>query len=55
VEVVTLVVPGLNDSMEELKDIAKFLAALSRDIPWHVTAFHPDYKMEDSPGPRWND
>jgi pyruvate formate lyase activating enzyme len=49
VEVVTLVVPGLNDSMEELKDIAKFLAALSRDIPWHVTAFHPDYKMEDRP------
>jgi pyruvate formate lyase activating enzyme len=47
VEVVTLVVPGFNDSDEELRNIAKFLAGVSRDIPWHVTAFHPDYKMED--------
>jgi pyruvate formate lyase activating enzyme len=45
-EVVTLVVPGLNDSEKELTDMAKFLASVSRDIPWHVTAFHPDYKME---------
>ncbi|MGC8793362.1 MAG: AmmeMemoRadiSam system radical SAM enzyme [Bryobacteraceae bacterium] len=44
-EVVTLVVPGFNDSDEELRDIANFLARLSPDIPWHVTAFHPDYKM----------
>jgi len=44
-EVVTLVVPGFNDSEEELRDIAGFLAGLSPDIPWHVTAFHPDYKM----------
>ena len=49
VEVVTLVVPGLNDSEEELKGIALFLASVSRDIPWHVTGFHPDYKMEDKP------
>ncbi len=48
-EVVTLVVPGLNDSESELQSIAKFLAALSRDIPWHVTAFHPDYKMGNTP------
>jgi len=48
-EVVTLVVPGFNDSEQELRDIAKFLASVSRDIPWHVTAFHPDYKMTDSP------
>lgn len=46
-EVVTLVVPGLNDSEKEIKSIARFLASISRDIPWHVTAFHPDYKMED--------
>ena len=51
-EVVTLVVPGLNDSEKELTDIARFLASISRDIPWHVTAFHPDYKMEDR---EWTD
>jgi pyruvate formate lyase activating enzyme len=48
-EVVTLVVPGLNDSLDELKAIATFLAAVSPDIPWHVTAFHPDYQMTDPP------
>ncbi len=47
VEVVTLVVPGFNDSEEELRQIARFLASVSPDIPWHVTAFHPDYKMTD--------
>jgi pyruvate formate lyase activating enzyme len=47
VEVVTLVVPGLNDSEEELSDIARFLVSVSPDIPWHVTAFHPDYRMDD--------
>jgi pyruvate formate lyase activating enzyme len=47
VEVVTLVVPKWNDSDEELRDIARYLASVSRDIPWHVTAFHPDYKMAD--------
>ena len=45
VEVVTLVIPGFNDSNEELWDAARFLASLSIDIPWHVTAFHKDYKM----------
>ncbi len=44
-EVVTLVVPGFNDSNAELQDIARFLASISPDIPWHVTAFHKDYKM----------
>jgi pyruvate formate lyase activating enzyme len=48
-EIVTLVVPGFNDSDAELRDIAKFLASVSRDIPWHVTAFHPDYKLSDTP------
>jgi len=47
VEVVTLLVPGFNDSEEELRRIARFLAGVSRDIPWHVTAFHPDYRMVD--------
>ena len=47
VEVVTLVVPGFNDSNTELWEAARFLAGLSPDIPWHVTAFHQDYKMTD--------
>jgi len=44
-EIVTLIVPGFNDSSEELWDAARFIASVSPDIPWHVTAFHPDYKM----------
>ena len=48
-EVVTLVVPGLNDSDGELRDIAGFLVSVSPDIPWHVTAFHPDYRMTGPP------
>ena len=46
-EIVTLTIPGFNDSDEELKDIASFLVSVSPDIPWHVTAFHQDYKMTD--------
>jgi pyruvate formate lyase activating enzyme len=49
VEVVTLVVPGFNDNEDELASIARFVASVSRDIPWHVTAFHPDYKMMEKP------
>ncbi len=49
VEVVTLVVPGFNDSDEELTNIARFLVGVSADVPWHVTAFHPDYKMTGTP------
>ena len=44
-EIVTLVVPQFNDSDQELTEIAEFLAGISLDIPWHVTAFHKDYKM----------
>ena len=51
VEVVTLVIPGFNDSNEELWDAARYIASVSPDIPWHVTAFHPDYKMEASATP----
>jgi pyruvate formate lyase activating enzyme len=47
VEVVTLVVPGFNDSADELMDMARFVASVSPDIPWHVSAFHPDYKMTE--------
>jgi len=46
-EIVTLVIPGFNDSDEELREIAAFLVSVSPDIPWHVTAFHKDYKMTD--------
>ena len=44
-EIVTLVVPGFNDSDAELRGIAEFLAGISPHIPWHVTAFHKDYRM----------
>ena len=47
VEVVTLVIPGFNDSTEELMDAARFLVSVSADIPWHVTGFHQDYRMTD--------
>jgi len=47
VEVVTLIVPGFNDSNDELWDAASFLSGISQDIPWHVTAFHKDYKMTE--------
>lgn len=47
VEVVTLIVPAFNDSEEELRDAARYIASVSPDIPWHVTAFHPDFLMTD--------
>ena len=46
-EVVTLLIPGFNDSEDELKGLTDFLVSVSPDIPWHVTAFHKDYKMDD--------
>ncbi len=49
VEVVTLVIPGVNDSNEELWEAGRYLSSISADIPWHVTAYHPDYKMHDAP------
>ncbi|MBI3680869.1 MAG: AmmeMemoRadiSam system radical SAM enzyme [Acidobacteria bacterium] len=52
-EVVTLVVPGFNDSDDELSSIAGFLAGVSPDIPWHVTAFHQDYRMRDPEDTPW--
>jgi len=47
VEVTTLIVPGFNDSKEELIDIAQFLAETDSFIPWHISRFHPDYKFTD--------
>ncbi len=44
-EIVTLLIPGFNDSTDEVKAAAEFIAGVSPDIPWHVTAFHQDYKM----------
>jgi pyruvate formate lyase activating enzyme len=47
VEIVTLLIPGFNDSTDELNRLAAFVAGVSPDIPWHVTAFHKDYRMND--------
>jgi pyruvate formate lyase activating enzyme len=46
-EVTTLVVPGENDSEQELRQIAKYLAGIDTRIPWHISRFHPDYKFQD--------
>jgi pyruvate formate lyase activating enzyme len=47
VEIVTLVVPGFSDDCQDLKRMAEFLASVDPLMPWHITAFHPDYKMTD--------
>jgi pyruvate formate lyase activating enzyme len=47
VEITTLLIPTLNDSDEELKDIAQFIAGLGNETPWHISRFHPQYKMQD--------
>jgi pyruvate formate lyase activating enzyme len=47
-EVLTLVIPGFNSSDEELTQIAEFIASVSVDVPWHITAFHKDYKMTEN-------
>ena len=46
-EIVTLLIPGFNDSEDELKRLTQFVAGVSVDIPWHVTAFYKNYKMTD--------
>ena len=45
VEITTLLIPTLNDSNEELKDIARFIAGLGKETPWHISRFHPQFKM----------
>ena len=47
-EIVTLIVPGFNDSEAELRQAAEFIVSVSPDIPWHVTAFHQDYRMTEN-------
>jgi pyruvate formate lyase activating enzyme len=47
VEIVTLLIAGFNDSRDELMRLTEFVAGVSTDIPWHVTAFHGDYKMRE--------
>ncbi len=49
IETTTLLIPGKNDSDEEIRDIAKFLVDLDSAIPWHLSAFYPMYKMLDVP------
>lgn len=46
-EITTLIIPGKNDSSENLKQIAEFIASIDKNIPWHVSRFHPMYKMQD--------
>jgi pyruvate formate lyase activating enzyme len=48
-EVTTLLIPGRNDEEEELRDIARFLRDLGEEVPWHVSAYHPTYRMTDRP------
>ena len=47
IEIVTLLVPGFNDGEAELRRLTEFIARVSPDIPWHVTAFHQDYRMTE--------
>jgi pyruvate formate lyase activating enzyme len=47
VEIVTLLIPGFNDTRDELERLTTFVAGVSPDMPWHVTAFHKDYRMND--------
>jgi len=49
IEITTLIIPGLNDSLDELKQAADFIASVGEDIPWHVSAFYPTYRLTDRP------
>ena len=49
IEVTTLLIPGLNDKPEELKDLAQFLVDLDPGIPWHISRFHPTYRLMHIP------
>lgn len=45
-EITTLIIPGYNDKPEELKKLAAFIASINKDIPWHISQYHPDYKFD---------
>jgi pyruvate formate lyase activating enzyme len=47
VEITTLIIPGLNDSEEELRGLVAFIVSLGAETPWHISRFHPMYKMLD--------
>lgn len=49
VEVTTLIIPGYNDAIEELQQLAAFIAGVGKEIPWHVTAFYPTHELRDAP------
>ena len=49
IEITTLIIQTLNDSEEELQKIAEFINEVGEDIPWHITQFHPTYKLIDQP------
>jgi pyruvate formate lyase activating enzyme len=48
-EITTLLIPGLNDSLAELKDIAAFISSLGSETPWHISRFYPQFKMLNLP------
>ena len=49
VEVTTLLIPGLNDGGEELGELAAFIVSLGAETPWHISRFHPQYRMTETP------
>jgi pyruvate formate lyase activating enzyme len=49
IEITTLIIPGHNDSDEELDGIARFIKSVGEDVPWHVSRFHPTYQLMDQP------
>ncbi len=49
IEITTLIIPDLNDSEKELRQIARFIKGLGEETPWHVTAFYPTYKLMEKP------
>ena len=47
IELTTLIIPGYNDNIKELNKISEFIVNIDKNIPWHITAFHPTYKFSD--------
>ena len=47
IELTTLLIPQENDEEKDLEELSQFIASISTSIPWHISAFHPDYKMMD--------
>jgi len=47
IEITTLIVPGMNDGLQEISDIARFVASVDKAIPWHISRFYPNYRFSD--------